>query len=160
MKLILKGILTRSFSDYLKLNSLSLYQAVLKNCTFTILALYNSRSITSSINGGVRCKSKQPWQPSLALNVLATERRKIRLRSARTTLLKMSERFSVKRHARNEPGSGAGKQHLTQSIQSTCTKSKSIHLPAGKSAVSAKRGWYALHKPRLLVAGASKWWRK
>ena len=41
---------------------------------------------------------------------LATERRKIRLRSARTTFLKMSERFSVKRHARNEPGSGAGKQ--------------------------------------------------
>ena len=28
----------------------------------------------------------------------------------RTTFLKMSERFSVKRHARNEPGSGAGKQ--------------------------------------------------
>ena len=31
-------------------------------------------------------------------------------------------------------------KHLTQSSQSTCIKSKSIHLPAGKSAVSAKRG--------------------
>ena len=31
-------------------------------------------------------------------------------------------------------------KHLTQSIRSTCSKSKSIHLPAGKSAVSAKRG--------------------
>ena len=49
---------------------------------------------------------------SMALCVLATKRRKILLKSARTTLLKMSERFSVKWHARKEPGSGAGKQTL------------------------------------------------